>query len=839
MSRYVVNLSSRAALQPALCGGKGAGLAWLCRQQYQVPTGFVITTCAFRELDLDAKPGILGKQGPPSPTELVRMRDQVMVTPIPSHVQRKVELAYRKLGSPVAVRSSMAGEDGSEASFAGQLDTILDVTGEAALLQAVRTCWASLFDSRLWRYRQEVSSAQDITAPPIPPMAVVVQQMVEARVSGVAFSADPITGERHVVIEAVAGLGTALVQGLVHPDRYVVYGQEIRLETTTGDDGAPILPTQQILHLAETVREVADRMQSPQDVEWAWDGARIYLLQSRPITNLADQRVYSATMVSDMLPGLIKPLVWSVSTTSKLEDVMGRLFTEMIGPNDIDFRRLAKRIHSRIYADNTMLGQLLEQLGLPANFMEVMSRDAAAERRSHPPLNPRTLRTLSRLVRFGWRYVRIAGELHAFLQRHDRQLEPYRRADWSSQSPGQLLAHAEELSALYSETMWFDFIGQLNMMGRNRMMSRLVQRHAPDVPPTDVLRGLTGLKSIETYQMLQRLADQARTLGPTIATLLMEAEEARIETELAATTRGRALADEVGRFLERFGFLSASGTDLSRTPWSEDPTIIWRSIGRLAAQPARCAAQSPAQFAEQTRSEAHARVRKNLSRPQRYAFDRLLKSTITYVDLREQTSFLVSEDSFQLRRVYMSLADRLVAGGILEQQDDVFFLAHDELCELVRGHLEPQEARDRIAARRAEMAADAEIELPDTIYGDQVPTRPVLRAAGEACLEGISGSSGLVEGRARIILDPIQVRSALGSDDILVIPFADTSWTPLFCGVGGVVVETGGQLCHTAIVAREYGLPAVVNVKDATRLIYEGQAIVVDGNRGRVILKEG
>jgi pyruvate,water dikinase len=136
------------------------------------------------------------------------------------------------------------------------------------------------------------------------------------------------------------------------------------------------------------------------------------------------------------------------------------------------------------------------------------------------------------------------------------------------------------------------------------------------------------------------------------------------------------------------------------------------------------------------------------------------------------------------------------------------------------------------------MEADAEVDLPDTIYGDHVPIRPAPRALGEACLEGISGSSGFAEGRARIILDPIEARSAFSSDDILVIPFADTSWTPLFCGVGGVVVETGGQLSHSAIVAREYGLPAVVNVKDATRLIHEGQAVVVDGNRGRVILKE-
>jgi pyruvate,water dikinase len=658
--------------------------------------------------------------------------------------------------------------------------------------------------------------------------------MADTHAAGVAFSADPITGQPQIVIEAVAGRGTELVQGLVEPDRYVVDSQLLQLESAPSPDRKAVLSTEQALTLAEIVRDVARRMNGPQDVEWAWDGDQFFLLQSRPISSLASQKVYSTSMVSDMLPGLIKPLVWSVSTTSKLENVMGRVFTELVGPNDIDFGQLAKRIHSRIYADNTLIGQLLETMGLPANFLEVMSQDAAAERRGRPPLNLRTLRTLSRLARFAWRHAWMADEIDAFIERHDQQLEPYRQADWSSQSPAQLLAHAEDLCGLYSETMWFDFIGILNMMGRNRMVNRLVQRHAPELPPTDVVRGLTGLKSLETNQALQHLATQARALGPGIPALLMEQEEARIRAELAAIPGGQDLESGVDRFLERFGFLSACGTDLSRTPWSDDPTVIWRSIGRMAQQPAASAAQQ----AEQTRKEAQARVRAKLSPPQRYAFDRLLRSTIAYIDLRERNSFLVSEDSFQLRRIYLALADQLVAQGDLQRRNDVFYLEHDEVRDLVEGYLTPPEARARIKERRTEMAIDAELELPDIIYGDQVVAQPMHPAEGEACLTGISGSSGLIEGYARIVLDPIQAPVPLGSQDILVIPFADTSWTPLFCGVGGVVAETGGQLSHSAIVAREYGLPAVVNVKNATRLIREGQTIVVDGNHGRVVLRE-
>ena len=834
MARYVLSLNSRSALHETRAGGKGASLAWLRRAGFRVPPGFVITPSAFHDFLLHHGLQDLAHRRNWSAEELDQRRKLFMAHPIPPALSRPITKAYRALGGCVAVRSSMVGEDTALASFAGQLDTILEVQGDSELLEAVKQCWASVFNWRLFKYMDE---REPLSPEPFEgfSIAVVVQRMIEARAAGVAFSADPITGQQCVVIESVHGLGEALVQGLVEPDRHVVDAQGVLLETAAIDGRTPSLSAEQVLHLAEIVGEVASKMNGPQDVEWAWDGAYFFLLQSRPISTLSGQRVYSANMVSDMLPGLIKPLVWSVSTTSKLENVLGRVFTELVGASDVDFRQLAKRIHSRIYADTTLIGQLLEEMGLPANFFEVMSRDASAERRGRPPLNLRTLRTLSRLARFGWRCAWMADEINAFIEQHDRELEPYRQADWSCQSPARLLAHAEDLAGLYSETMWFNFVGHLNMMGRNRMMNRLVRGHAPDVPPTDIIRGLTGLKSLETNQALQRLAAQARTLGPGIPALLMEQDEACIRAGLSTTNAGRVLADGVDEFLDRFGFMSACGTDLSRTPWSEDPTVIWRSIGRLATQPATRAAQ----HTEQMRREAQTRVRANLNPLQCYAFDRLLRSTTTYLDLRERSSFLISEDSCHLRCIYLALADHLVAQGDLDQRDDVFYLAHDELSDLVQGDLAPLEARARIAERRAEMAIDAGLSLPDIIYGDHVPARPVLPAEGEACLEGISGSSGLVEGYARIILDPVDAHAPLGLEDILVIPFADTSWTPLFYGVGGIVAETGGQLSHSAIVAREYGLPAVVNVKNATRLIHEGQHIVVDGNRGRVVLSEG
>lgn len=198
---------------------------------------------------------------------------------------------------------------------------------------------------------------------------------------------------------------------------------------------------------------------------------------------------------------------------------------------------------------------------------------------------------------------------------------------------------------------------------------------------------------------------------------------------------------------------------------------------------------------------------------------------------------MMSQDTYQLRRLFLELARRLVAQGRLSAPEEIFYLTHDEVRSLASGALAGGEACRRAAARRAEMEADAGVELPETICGDRIPARPAGLAAGQEYLSGIRGSSGRVQGYACVVRRPAQAPADLGRQHILVVPFTDVGWTPLFPGVGGVVAETGGQLSHTSIVAREYGLPAVVSVRQATQLIREGQPITVDGDAGRVYLK--
>jgi pyruvate,water dikinase len=537
-------------------------------------------------------------------------------------------------------------------------------------------------------------------------------------------------------------------------------------------------------------------------------------------------------MVSDMSPGLVKPLVYSTKTVGMAENVFGRMFTELIGPNDIDFSALAKRIHSRIYTDLTMLGELFERVGMPTNFFHMISRDEQTEFR-RPPITPGTLGAMFRLLRFAWNHSRPKDGIDALIQRHDRALEPYRRADWVSTEPGQLLAQFDRLLHVHGETQWSILIGSMNMAVRNRLLNRMVSRQAEDVVPSDLIRGLVGLKALEPNAELRDMASGARDLSELDRCVLSEQDAPAIRATLSGSEHGRALVRRMDAFLNRYGFLSANGTDFSGTPWCEDPALLWHSVGRLVASPNFFAVKD----VEAVREETRIRVRAQLNWMQRQFFDRLLASTITYVDVRERTSFLMSEETYEMRRILLALGNHLAASGVLRERDDVFYLTYDELRNLVETNPEVAVVQDLVDGRKAEMAADAQLELPDTLCGDHVLAQPILLADEQEYLVGISGSSGLAQGHACVVLDPTQAPASLDRDMILVVPFTDVGWTPLFAGIGGIVAETGGQLSHTSIVAREYGLPAVVSIRGATQLIRDGQPLLVDGDRGRVYLR--
>ncbi len=830
LKRYTVDLAQRVALDRDLTGGKGSGCARLMRHGFSVPKGFVVTINAFREFMAQVDTGNDDVLAGNRTVQLGAIRQRIMNTSFPDTVRRAIIKAYRRLGGRVAVRSSMKAEDNLLASYAGQLESILDVEGEAALLDCIKKVFASLYSERLVHYLagQNIRASTETATLE---MAVLVQHMVNAETSGIAFTADPNSGQRCVIIECASGYGDRIVNGRVNTDRYVVNARgglsEQRLV-----HGVSVLSQELVLALAEQATRIATRTRQPQDIEWTWNGSDFYFLQSRPITTLLNKKIYSRHLVSDMSPGLIKPLVWSTNTLGMMRNVFGRLFKHLIGVTDIDFDSCVRRIASRLYADMTAFGELLERIGLPANFFEVVTlHEKHARRRT--PLNWRLVRTILRCMPFVLRHGRYKVAIERYITRHSQLYRLLQKVEWSTQEKAEIVSAAEKIVLMHGRSQWYMWVTTMNMMVRNRLLGVITKKICPDVVPSNMLRGLGGLKALTPNDKIEELAEQAARLGPNLHALFLRGDLRQIKDELAQTEEGRALLQRVDDFLSDFGFLSANGTDFTLAPWIENPMLVWRALGRLLSTHAR---RDPRQIVE-IREKEQGRVRAKLNPVARRLFDALLGSTLTYIDLRERMSIIMSKDAYQMRRIFLALGDHFVRLGIIENSDDIFFLYFDEVKALVLQNTSSLGIAKKISRRKKKMELDATIEPAENIIGDTITDHVSEASTLHEFLAGISGSPGLVSGRARIIHDPSLAPGDLDRSDILVVPFTDIGWTPLFVGIGGIVAETGGQLSHTSIVAREYGLPAVVGIKNATRVIREGQSITIDGNDGRVYLR--
>lgn len=864
MAAPVLFLSSRKARDERLAGGKGAGLARLARAGFPVPPGFVISTAAFSEVITQASAAIM----PPGPgssfsaEQLEAARRSLLAWDMPAPLRRAVLVAYRRLGAgPVAVRSSMVGEDSKAGSLAGQLDTVLGVDGEETLLDAVRRVLASAFGDRLWAYLAkgvrassgfgnvdphpapdphafqppEAHPAAHREATPLS-MAVVVQRMVRATVSGVAFSADPVTCEPGVVIEAAPGLGEDLVQGRVRPDRYRLDPGQRLAGSAPARPGSPLLDETKARELGGLVRSIAVLAAAPQDVEWAFDGRRFHVLQARPISSISGKTVYSRRMVSDMAPGLVKPLVWSTKYLSMAENVFGRIFDALLGPTGADYTRLVARVHSRLYTDVTMLGGLFSRIGLPANFFEVVAREErAVHHRVRFRFRLRMAPAFLRFVRFALRELRAGKWLEPFLASQHRKLDEFRAMDGASRSPRELVGDLGRLVEAHAAAQWFIIVISMNMAVRRKILARLIASSCPGTSPGDVIKGYGRRDSLAPFEAMKELAGEVRRLDRDLVARIADGTGLDAAAVLAASEPGRAVLDGFGRFMAHYGFLSANGSDPSEVPWIENPRLVWRTVARLALAhdpPAPDAAGSH-------RDETIGLVRSRLGPLRRRMFDRLRSSTVWFMAWRERLSLLMTEDSYLMRRCALALGAKLVERGAMAEPGDVFFLFRDELERLASDGEGSEEIRSRVRDRKAEIEADEALEPPDTFCGQEAPSRHAPSVEGLEFLSGIGGSAGVRKGRARIVHDPAREGLDLGPADILVVPFTDVGWTPILSGVAAIVAETGGQLSHTSIIAREFGVPAVVSVPGATRLIREGQVITIDGTAGRVYFDNG
>ena len=804
-------LAELASSDIAVAGGKGANLGELMRSGFAVPDGFVVTTDAYR-----LAASALDASDPHAIAERLRS------DPVPDAVATAVREAYRALGGMVAVRSSATAEDLPEASFAGQQDTYLGVQGEDAVIEAIRKCWASLWNDRAVSYR----STHGVSASGLA-LAVVVQRLVRARAAGVLFTADPLTGQRRrAVVDAVRGLGERLVSGAANPDHFVVDARSGEILERRGD----AIDDARLVELARVGERIEEHFARPQDIEWAVDGERLWIVQSRDITTLYPlprdlpdpERDLHVFLSANVAQGVFQPLTPMGLQTFRL---LSSAFATAVGkpPSDTDAGvAILQESGLRLWIDLTPLMRNSATRELPARAMSVMEARSEGVFRAllgDPRLAPRggsRVRTALTMVGVLRRLGVISTIARAALRpdaARERLFRDVRLVDEAD--PGPASTSLERVTAF----------------------ERLILIVPPRLFPRLVAPLVTGLFSYNAAgRVLAKVAtqDEMRTVlrglpyNPTT-------EMDLALWSIAQRTRGDAAAEEreLAAFLERYGHRAVAEIDLGLPRWADDPTYLKNALaGYRRLDDAALAPE--AQFARGAR-EAEAMIATLLSRvhgPRRMVARALFRRVRALAGLREMPKFQIIRLFGRARGILAPVGEELAAAGRIARGDDLWFLALPD----VRRGLAGEDLRPLVAARRAEYEREMRRRhIPRLMLSDGTDAEAAYAPAAAGAIRGTPASPGVASGVARVLRSPGD--GQLEPGEILVAPATDPGWTPLFLTAGALVMEMGGMMSHGAVVAREYGIPAVVGVPGATERIVTGQRITVDGSAGTVALE--
>ena len=716
------------------------------------------------------------------------------------------ELAQKLDGTQrYAVRSSANLEDGHRFSFAGQFKTKLNVQGIEHLVTAITSVWDSIDTASAKNYLETAG-----VDPKRLKMAVLLQEMVTPVASGVVFSKNPLTGLDEVIVEAVQGSGVALMQGNATPLRWVYKWGEWTHRPDNSD-----MPIEIIQHVVDGTRSIARRYGKPVDLEWVYDGEQVYWVQIRAITSLDNLTFYSNRIAKEVLPGLIKPLVWSVNVPL-VNSAWVELLTELIGPNDIDPMSLSRSFYGRAYFNMGVLGDVFELLGFPRETLELMMglENAGPDRPGFKPTR-RTFRHMPRMIRFALDKWRFARKFENRLPDLQAKYDTFRVDDLSQLNEQALLAAVDDLFELTRQAAYYNIVIPLLMQLYNQLLNRQLRRLGVDPARFDLTEDLEPLKRLDPNEYLVQLQQRYQQLSDSVRTEILDDEYATF----CARPGIKAFQAGVTDFLEQFGHLSDSGNDFSVVPWREQPEIVLGMVARMSNAGDRHADKF-------TIDDLYVPLRR------RWLFKLSYRRARQFRVYREQISSLYTYGYGLFRNCFLALGDCLVQRGVISDREDIFFLELDEIRALVKR--EGDERVDiRIADRKSDLEQAQDLTPPETIFGD---TPVPLQKEFSERLSGVPTSRGYYRGRVRVVRG-IQDFDKLQSGDVLVIPYSDVGWTPLFAKAGAVISESGGMLSHSSIVAREYNIPAVVSVPLACQLP-DGSEVSVDGFKGEIFIHQ-
>ncbi|MBD2504315.1 glycerol-3-phosphate acyltransferase [Anabaena azotica] len=694
--------------------------------------------------------------------------------------------------SPLVVRSSAIGEDSEQASAAGQYVTVLNVTNYQQLQQAITEVRESYNNPSAVQYRRDRGL-------PDTAMSVLIQQQIQSAYSGVAFSRDPITQQGDaVIIEALPGSPTQVVSGKVTPEQYRAFVVESDNLSSVKLEGTGRVPQALIKQVAYLARRLEKRyLGVPQDIEWSYDGQTLWLLQARPITTLLP--IWTRKIAAEVIPGAVHPLTWSINRPLTC-GVWGDIFTLVLGDRatGLDFAQTATLHYSRAYFNASLLGDIFLRMGLPPESLEFLTRGAKI---SQPPLQS-TLKNLPGLLKLLKQELNLEKDFKKDYQNvFIPGLSQLANASLEEQGIEELLAGIDINLELIRQATYYSILAPLSAAIRQGIFRVKDEQIDNSVTPE-----VAALRSL-------------RTLAVDAKEVLPECEPEQVFDKLAQTPEGEKIVYEFNELLEDYGYLSDVGTNIAVPTWKEDPQPIKQLFVQLI------------QLSEPEKAELEAR---KAIPPKRK------RGTVQRrVDIKGRVTEVYSRLLAELRWRFVALEKILVKSGLLREVDDIFFLQLDEVRRLVADADNQLQANltQLIKFRRSQFHQDSLIEqVPFVVYGN-IPPHPAEAAEvySDQILQGIPASHGQAEGRIKVVRN-LQNLPYIDKDTILVVPYTDSGWAPLLVRAGGLIAEAGGRLSHGAIVAREYGIPAVMDVKGATWILQDGQRVRIDGSRGIVEL---
>lgn len=870
---YIVNWEEAFTSGVEQCGGKGWNLSRLVRYGFKVPLGGVVTASAYsafvQENGLARQLREVSEYFQKTDSEdsdltrkLEALRESFLTARLPDQIVKQISDFLRELNlinKSLAVRSSASAEDSKEASFAGIHDSFLNVLGLDNVLTAVKNCYASLWSIRALAYRQKMGFPDQEVIP-----SVVIMEMVEAKASGIGFSCNPQTGRLdQIVLEANFGLGESVVGGDIEPDQYILnYNLEIAekkigrkqfIALTKEEGGTGLYPTPESLDaksqvlsdskivelsvLTARVFEALGEGEIQQDVEWAYDGTSFYMLQARPVTG---QARYTYPVIKDQPDiwsnGNFKdscPMVFSAFLHRPMNAGASNLlavFAKEIGYPALEGRQYCRFFAGRMYLNIALLQwEFFEMLGILPDAMNAQLGGHQTEIEVPRP-------TPKKRFRFGLNNLKAFKLLRRIQKQAPELFQSVRRLGQKWQVDLTPLSDTEMVKLLIAANTELEPFAKIGLLNNNAaiLMEIVVKALKKDFDEkawaiaNSLLVGKAKLPSAEQGYRLIELAEIIR--NDQSARQYFETEPFQPLAWAAMLPEDSIFKSKFEEYLADFGHRAIYESNWETPRWREDPTYLLTTIKSIIDT-----ADLPKfKTEQQAKSEmAYLEYKRKVPFYRRWRNNWLLRQAIKALELREEGKSEIARLIEPSRNLTLGIGQRLKERGVLLEINDVFHCSYSDVFALLLGYWDGAGLSDLISDRKQRKIELEQLEPPDLIIDGRASSAPAIPLENGNVLSGLGVATGRAQGKARLRHRP---EEGLEQGDILVAPSTDPGWTPLFLKAAGIVMESGGFLSHGSTVAREYGIPAVVNVPGAMKLIKDGDNLIIDGDAGKVFM---